>query len=366
VQVLLSLLASPAFRRAFDASASTLPAEVQAVLGPLRAVHRHLLEDASAPDAPGLLVTGLEQVLSAPDPILRGYPEPLRIGMLELTVGSELPANLADRAAGVLLSSLPRNGRPYARLALRRAAQLLQRHGDDRARAVLEDLRRAQPGSRTAERWLAALGGRRLGRVALTAGLPERGRLAAGFWLDGQRPVWLRTVPASDAARLASETRLQEGLAIPGVASVVEHGVASGIPYVAVAGTGAPLAPPTPASTDAETALTLAAAVARILRVLAFAGVVLPDVEPERFLHTASPSPLLLLADLDGARRIAPDEAERAHLALAAALARRLLPPDVRLPPDVSELFRRVLGEPPSLPDLVAVLDRAALRVPRA
>jgi hypothetical protein len=284
--------------------------------------------------------------------------------MLELTVGTGLPAPLADRAAGALLSSLPRNGRAYARLALRRAAQLLQRHSDDRARAVLEDLRRAQPGMRAAERWLAALGGRRLGRVALTGGLPERGRLAAGFWLDGQRAVWVRTAPAADAPRLAAERQLQDALAVPGVATVVEHGVASGIPYIAVAGSGTPFRLPTEA-TDVAATLTLAAMAARVLHALVLVGVALPDVEPERFLYGSSPAPLLLLADLDGARRGAPEDAGRAHLSLAVALVRRLLPAEIGLPAEIAHPLGRALDESPTLSDLVVALERAALRIPR-
>src|SRR5947199_287754 len=191
VQVLFSLLAGPAFRRAFDAALPTFPPAVAEVCAPLRAVHRRLLEDGGADAAPEPPANGLEQVLSAPDPVLRSYAEPLRAGMLELALGGDVPAEVADRAVGVLLPSLARDGRTYARFAIRRAGQLLARHVDDRARAVLEELRRAQPGTRTAERWLAALDARRFGRIALAGEPPARGRLIAAFWLDGQRPGWL-------------------------------------------------------------------------------------------------------------------------------------------------------------------------------
>src|SRR5205823_1069516 len=187
------------------------------------------------------------------------------------------------RAAGVLLGSLDHGGRTYARLALRRASQLLARHADDRARVVLEDVRRAQPGLRVAERWLAALGGRRLDRIALEGALPERGRLAAALWLDAQRPVWVRTAARTEASRVAAEAALQKTLALPGVAPLVEHGVASGIPYVAVAGAGRPLVLEG-AALELAAALALAATAARILRALALAGARLPDAEPERFL----------------------------------------------------------------------------------
>jgi hypothetical protein len=364
VQVLFSLLADPAFRRALDAAADALPPQVADIVRPLRAVHARLLE-GEASETPALLTKGMEQVLSAPDPVLRGYAEPLRVGMLELALRPDVPPALADRAASVLLTSLPRASRTYARLATRRAAQLLGRHADDRARGVLEELRRAQPGARVAERWLAALDARRLGRLALS-GLPARGRLAAAFWLDGQRPAWVRTAPAPDAERLAAEARLQRDLALPGVAPVIEHGVAAGIPYVAVLGPGEPLTLEA-GRLDAAAAPSLAAAAARVLRALALAGAVLPDASPERFLHAPGGTPALVLADLDGVRPTTPTAAAAEHAALAAGLARRLVPESsaAHLAPELAEALLRALAAPPDLVALITVLDRIGLHAPR-
>jgi hypothetical protein len=246
---------------------------------------------------------------------------------------------------------------------MRRAAQLLQRHVDDRARAVLEELRRAQPEFATPQRWLAALDARRIGRVALVGDTTPRGRFSPGFWLDGQRAVWVRTAVAPDAERIATEARLQSALGIPGVAPVVEHGVASGIPYVAVPGGGQPFTVPARAL-DAPRALSLAAEAARVLHALALAGVTIPDAEPERFLHGPSAAATagegLVLADLDGAQRAEPAAAAEAHRALVAALVRRLVPAGtVELGPEA--------GRPDhsSLAELVAALDRASLRAVR-
>src|SRR5204863_9651545 len=48
VQVLFSLLATPSFRRAFDAATGAFPPDVAATCAPLRAVHRRIVEhDAS-------------------------------------------------------------------------------------------------------------------------------------------------------------------------------------------------------------------------------------------------------------------------------------------------------------------------------
>lgn len=331
VQVLFSLLDGDAFRGAFDAAAAALPPEVAAIFAPLRSVHRRLRgedADGAAPaDAQGLAL-GLEQVMAAPDQVLRGYAEPLRIRMLELALDPGVPAAVADRAAGVLLGSLARAGKTFTRLAMRRAAQLLARHVDDRARATLEEVRRAAPGHHAAERWLAALAARHMGRIAIMASPPERGRLEAAFWLDGQRSVWLRAAAAPNAARLAREAELQAALALPGVAPVVEHGVASGLPYVAVAAPGEPWRPPddrAPAL-GRPTALALLAQAARILRALALADVALPDAEPERFCLEAARSPSLTLADLDGARATTRAEAERANADAMRTLAARLAP----------------------------------------
>ncbi|TMB39789.1 MAG: hypothetical protein E6J55_22300 [Deltaproteobacteria bacterium] len=361
VQVLFSLLAGPAFRRAFDAALPTFPPAVAEVCAPLRAVHRRLLEDGGGPEAPELLAKGMEQVLSAPDPVLRSYAEPLRAGMLELALGGDVPAEVADRAVGVLLPSLARDGRTYARFAIRRAGQLLARHVDDRARAVLEELRRAQPGTRTAERWLAALDARRFGRIALAGEPPARGRLIAAFWLDGQRPVWLRTASAGAGERLAAEARVQAELALPGVATLVEHGVALGLPYVAVLGPGRPLAREEPL--DPSTALGIVAAAARVLRAVALAGIALPDAEAERFLHTPPPGPAVTLADLDGARRAEPPVAAAEHVALATGLARQIVPvgPGNRQMRELGEQMARASD----LPALIALVERAALHAAR-
>jgi len=371
VQVLFSLLAMPAFRGAFDVATPSIPPAVAEVFMPLRAVHRRILEQTPARDrqnspAPGAgedpaaLATGVEQVLSAPDPVLRAYAEPLRIGILELALERDIPATLGDRAAGVLLSSLPRAGRTYARLAIARAAQLLARHADDRARAVLDELRRAQPGLRVAERWRQALDAPRVGRIAVR-GEPERGRLAPAFWLDRQRFVWLRCAGAHAADQLIAEAALHRSLSLPAIAPVVEHGVASGIPYLAVAGPGEPLTIAAMQRLGAGERLALAAAVARCLRMLALAGVLLPDAELERFLHIPQqrpgPGASIVLADLEGAVLAEPATAAAAHAATAVALLPRVLGA-ARLRPAVDEILHRSAV---ALEELIESLDRAIL-----
>jgi hypothetical protein len=349
VQVLFSLLGQPPFQRAFDAAAASLPEAIADVFAPLRAVHLRLHDRADA-SPPALLARGLDQVLSAPDPVLRAYAEPLRVRLLEMTLTPGVQAELADRAAGVLLASLPRASRVYARLALQRIGQLLARHADDRARSTLDELVRAQPGFQIAARWLAALGSPRVGRVAMT-GEARDGRLAPGFWLDGQRAVLVRSAPSTSAARLAAEAEIQASLAVAGVAPVVEHGTSGGIAYVAVIAPGRPRSAQDHAGSPR--ALVELAAAARILRTLALAGVVLPDAAPVRFVQTRDDPGSLLLADLDGATRAEPSAAAAAHARIVAALAAPLLAAagaDIAPP-----------GPEPDLPTLIAMLDRTAL-----
>ncbi len=347
VQVLFGMLDGDAFRRAFDAAVSALPPDVAAVFAPLRAVHRRLRDEPHDGRESGL-AEGLEQVMAAPDPVLRGFPEALRVRLLELALDPAIPAALADRAAGVLLTSLAKkSGRTFTRLAVRRATQLLARHVDDRARATLEEIKRAAPGFHTAERWLAALDARRMGRTAITGSPPERGRLTQAFWLDGQRPVWLRTAAASDADALAHEAEMQAGLALPGVAPVVEHGVEHGIPYVTVLASGQPWSIDGAQALDAGAALALAAQAARIARAVAVMGVALPDFAPERFCVTNDRAAVLTLADFAGARATSSEEAATTNAASVGVLVRRLVP--------------TVATPAGGLVALVESLDRAAL-----
>jgi len=227
---------------------------------------------------------------------------------------------------------------------------------------VLDDLHRARPDVRAVVPWRAALDARRLGRVALAGELPARGRLAPAFWLDGQRPVWLRSAAAPETERLAAEARLQAALALPAVAPVVEHGVASAIPYVAVSGPGRPLVLDGTPPFELGRGLLLAAAAARILRALALAGAALPDAAAERLLY--APPLTLVLADLDGVEQREPAAAAALHAPLAVALARALVPSAGvgALAPEMAAALARALAEPRALGDLIGVLDRAALR----
>jgi hypothetical protein len=363
VQVLLSLLGRPGFRDVYDAAAEQLPAEVAEVCGPLRAVHRRLNDDTTKAAPTAVIVTALEQILAGPDPVLRAYDEALRAGVVRLASGPGVPDALAERATRILLPTLAADARTYARLTLRRTAQLLRHHADEPARELLDALCRTQPDHRVAARWRAALGARRVGRVAITDEAGSGGRLRRGLWLDGQRAVWLRTAEGEAAERLAREGALQARLALAGVAPVADHGAADGAGWVAVLGAGTPLVTDPDRARGARAAFTLASTAARVLHGLALRGVALPDAAPERFLLAGDDEPQLVLADLDGVREQAPSAVLPVHAAIARALARALIPAAAatRVEPWVGAAVARALTEPVDLIELVAVLDQAAL-----
>jgi hypothetical protein len=375
VQVLLSLLGRPGFRDVYDAAGEQLPAEVSSVCGPLRAVHRRLHDDtpqnASKTAPTAVIVTALEQILAGPDPVLRAYDEALRAGVLQLACGPGVPDALAERATRVLLPTLTADARTHARLTLRRTGQLLRHHADEQAGELLDVLCRTQPEHRIAARWRAALAARRVGRVAVTSeavgagrdGGRDGGRLLRGFWLDGQRSVWLRIVEGEAAERVAREGALQARLALPGVAPVADHGATDGVGWVAVIGAGGPLLPDPERARSARAAFTLGGAAARVLHGLALRGIVLPDAAPERFLMAGDDEPQLVLADLDGVREDAPSAVLPVHAAIARALARTLIPAAAatRVEPWVGAAVARALMEPVDLIELVGILDQAAL-----
>ena len=196
---------------------------------------------------------------------------------------SRHPQALADRATGAPLGSLARTG-SLAQLALRRAAQLLSRHADDRARAALAEVNRPRRGS-TPERWLAALDATACRARRDAVALPSAG-VAPAFWPDGQRPGGCaarrrgrRALAPEARSRWTWRCRRRAG---GGARRRERHPLRRG------RGGG-------PATCGAATSSQRRRTRARrhrgtVLRALALAGVALPDAEPERFFFTTGPS----------------------------------------------------------------------------
>jgi hypothetical protein len=173
------------------------------------------------------------------------------------------------------------------------------------------------------------------------------------FWLDGQRPVWVRTVADTAAERVHAEAALQTALTLPWVAPMVAHGRAGDTAFVAVVAAGRPLAAPF----SVPAALALTAMIARILHALALAGVTLPDADLARFVGGDDGSGVVL-ADLDGATQTESHIASATNARLATELAGTVLPETLR---DGGGEVAQALRATPSLPALIAALDRQQL-----
>ena len=357
VQVLFNLLRSQGFRDAFDASAEKLPDELAGLFVPLRAVHETILEGRPDRFGADVLGEGVAAVLTAPEAVLRSYAEPVRERLLESAVRLLRDAATADRAEEVLLDSLPKEGRSYSRIGLLRAAELLRRHDDALARALLTRICATHPGFHKPARWLEALDAPRVGRLALIG--RDEGRLRFAFWLDGQHPAWVRTAVGSDGVSALEEARWQRDALVAGVAPVVLSGVGDdGVAHVAFPAMGRPADLVLRRKPSRPLAVLVATQAAQVLASLAMAGKTLPDAAPSRFLLSEGEQPLLWLADLTGLAPAAPSEAARRHLALAVAWTEEIL----ALVParDVSPVFLSRMRASRDLAELVGLLAAEA------
>ena len=327
VQVLFGLLESATFRGAFDSSQEAFPPELSALFGPLRAAYEIILEGRPNTRGAEALRAGVRALLDAPAAILQAYPEAVRERLLESAIRLLEDPALEDRATDALLGTLSRESRSFSRIGMLRAAELLRRHDDDAAKALLTQVCAAHPGFHMPAKWLSAIEAPRLARVALWKGEAAAGRdeqgsgLRSAFWLDAQRSCWVRVGRPEDAERMTRDALLQRQFAVAGVAPVLECGVTEeGVPYVMLPVLGRPLGPwLKKRSLSREQAFALALSGAQVLHALALAGVELPDVEGARFLVGDGESPMAWLTDLSGARRAEPEAAARRHRELASS-----------------------------------------------
>src|SRR5262249_56148010 len=101
VEVLFGLSGLPGFRRAFDKAVDLLTGPVAEAFAPLHALQAYVASPPETRVATAAAVSGLAQVVRAPDPVVRAYDEALREGMLELSLGPAVAAGVTDRGAGV-------------------------------------------------------------------------------------------------------------------------------------------------------------------------------------------------------------------------------------------------------------------------
>ena len=383
VQVLFGLLQSESFRSAFDRSAEQLPDALAELFVPLRCVHEVVFEGKPNHHGAEALERGVALLLEAPDEALRAFPLKVRDRLLEKAVRLLHDEKLRDRAARVLLDSLPDDSRAFSTLGMLRAAELLQRHEDAEARKVLNRIRAAHRGFHLPSKWLRALDAPRLGRLALVEqerpeeeaepapkadkGKPRRrrrprreapapesgGALREAFWLDAQQHVWLRTAPPEAAERFEEETSIQRGLPVAGVLPVACAGRADdGTAFAASPAFALPLPHLLRRGRwRRDHAFALALQGVQVAHALAVAGVELSKLEAERFVVQDGRVPALWLADFSGARRArgVPDLRE-----VGAAWCESVFSglPEEEVPVELREL----VAKRPGLPELIGAL----------
>jgi len=344
------LMSAPGFRDTFREATDSLPKPLAEVFRPLLAVYEEVLLGDDSDHRPEDVAEGSKILLSAPEPIQQAWPADVRLRLLRLALDRADKDDLADRAAGALLGSLPPKSDEFREFALLRAAMLLRVQADMRAKWELKRLKGSQPQCTEALEWLDALKAPRVGRMAI--GWPGSGKappkpgkgLLPGFWLDEQRRVWLRAGRVEDRERFAKEAEIHGRLALPGVAPMLVRGAApKERPWLAVPAIGRPANEGLrSASRDLPAALWLAWQGVSVLSALTAAGWHLPDAHAWRFLLVPGKRPTLLLADLSGIEAVEPDATSEVHRAASFGWARDVLADRRDLPDRVGGvLFRR-------------------------
>jgi hypothetical protein len=353
----LSLLRSPTFRAAFDTAADVLPAELALLFVPMRAVVGRIFAPEPEPGDLESLRRGVGLLLSAPLNHLTGLPERARGRLLDAALGLAEVNDGTDRAIAALLNTLPKDSRFWSEMATKRARQLLRSERDTLARPLLEELHRAQPDYKIPARWLEALDGLRVGRMALLDGKPGSpvapGR-HRGFWLSRQRPVWVVVGTPVDAESFANAAVIHRGLALPAVLPLLASGLAKdGVPYFALPHRGEKIGRGLrELRREPAAALDCGRSGVDILVALALAGVALPDAGSERFFLDSQGG--LLLASLVGCRRETPETALLSHVELGRTLVNGVL--DGIAGPQAFAELRQRLGAALSLVEMAGLL----------
>lgn len=315
-QLVFELLQNDAFRAALDNSIESLPDALAELIVPMRAAHAAVVEGGENEHGADALARGVSLLLAAPEGLLTAHSEDVRSRLFEIGLDAAEQSKSTGKALNAILDSFAKDSRRYSQLAVVRARHLLEKHRDDEARKILEQLRKHHASFRMPARWLTALDGPRLGRIALPPDADPT-EIVKGLWLDHQRPVWVVTGSPDDAQRFDAETALHEELLLPGLVPFFFSGLSDDHrPYLVFEQVGTPASATSGSGRNAGEPSRLARSGIEILSALALAGIALPDVETRRFLVDGGS---LLLARLDGAERVAADEARRRHLPIGKA-----------------------------------------------
>ena len=338
---LFGLLQSRGFRQAFDGHAQALKPEVAARFVPLRAVYEAIWRGGRRQQVEPSLEEGLRVVLSAPKPMLKGYPKQTRKRLLDSALRVDADWVMDHPGIPALLRSMRAGGEAQRRYGSIFAKRLIRHQRFDQALRILkQNEAQEDPATRELVRRLEAP---RRGLLSLEVD-PEQGDgLQRAYHLGLLQPVLVRF--GESAEQLAAEAQLQARVCLPGVAHLALQDCQHTPPFLALALQGRRL---DQLLADRKIRLARADVVAlalaglRILRALGLAGVVLPDAAPQRFVVPRGGNWTgMLLADFRGARRQEPDMAQQAAREQAADWCRAAL----SFPPFRGESLRRDLSD---------------------
>lgn len=348
--LLFSLLSSSTFQQAFDASAEKLPEALANIVVPLRSAHAVIVRGAPNPFDGAALARGASMLLGLHESVLRAQTP--AVARRLFTVGIELAEEPAAKCATglrTLLESFPKEDRVFGDAARSLLGWLLSRGLDRETRALISSLAKDAPRVEVPRHLITALDGPRIGGIGLSERAPARDdtrpareRFSMGVLLKRQQSVWVRIGTPADVERYQRAVELTASLALPGVASVVAHGLGQGgEPYLAMArhGRAANELILGKGGLSAPTGLGLCIEAACILGALALAGVRLPDARFRRF--AVDEQGRLWLRDLMDAERA--DDARPANTELARELCLEVLGRVERLlvPDAIAERLRR-------------------------
>lgn len=343
IRAYLGLLASDTFRAAWANARAEVDAGIVKAFAPLEAAYAVVAQGAVVPEEAAkrrLVADGLTTWLDAPPATLASYPAPLRtqLARAALDHASDAPSDNLVR----LIGSIDADDPAFKDTAMRFASRLARTGDAKRAAKVLKPVAEKHPKDRRLQQVAEAMTWPFVGPLAIE---PGRGRLRRAYALNSGHFGWARTAPAKDAARLAAETRLNLDLLVPGVATVLEHGLGDdGTAFVFSIADGYPLAEERRAP-RLDRALARADLAVRTMRTLSAFGIELPDVDPRRFLVSRDS---VLLVDLEGARASDPTRAALANAPHAQAIAVALCSDGDALRSDLpAPLLRRLESNTP-------------------
>lgn len=373
-----ALLVSLCSHRSFRGRLAQLGAAEQAELKPLAVVYDAVFLDAApsvgapqegsseplppdAHDAREELRRGLRAVCQGKVEILRAWPLAARERLIELAESFELDGNLQTDAARLFFDAPKLVGR----LGLRAVCDALSQGNDAAAKDLIKSLG-GQPGVPGLLPMLTeALDGQRFGSLVILSygGAQSRGpdpkapKRHAGFCLESQRDVWIRTGEGAEAAAFEHYSQVHRRALLPGVVGLYAFGVTrSRKPYAAVLRKGISLPRklghgwglPRVAAVCLATELTLLASG------LCRAGLRLPDLDPRRF--ELDDEGRVWLSDLWGAELMEPKAQDAKAVGVCRDTVVGLLSsqPGFTLPND----WREVLSHSADFETVVATLRK--------